>query len=123
MKDSNELLADHFERLKSLVPDLYIREHDRSPTPNTDAMYGLLKRTLGIVEAIYLKNANGFNDARMEEYAKVIQELKELGFEYSGHEELMDKAASKLLMKAKKPMKRAKGGTEFDQGKSDRKAI
>lgn len=123
MKSSNELLADHFDRLKTLVPELYLREPNENSTTTSDHMYRLLKRTLGIVEAIYLKNTEGFNPARLEEYAKVITELKSMGYAYEGPEELMENATNNLLLKAKKPMRKAKGGTKIEKDDQDRQAI
>ena len=69
----------------------------------------MLKHSLGVIEAVYLQNEENFSLSKSEEYAKIIEELKALGYDYQGQHELLGKAANFMIMKAKKPMEKATG--------------
>ncbi len=116
MTKKNEILTEHFEQLKALVPEIYQHQsqfHDDEATK----LYEILKRSLGIIEAVYLQNAESFKNVRIEEYGKLIRDLKSLGYEYSGNEELLEKAAGYLILQNKKPMEKAKGSKKSNQGR------
>lgn len=108
MNQKNPILSEHFERLKELIPEVYTRTYQPEETESS-RLYALLKKTLGIIEAVYLQDQAMFHQARVEEYGKIIEQLRAMGYEYNGNEELLEKAASQLIMGAKKPMKKAKG--------------
>lgn len=114
--NKNPILAEHFERLKELLPEVYTKPERLS---KADKLYKLLKNSLGVIEAVYLQNPEMFHSARVEAYADIIQEVKKLGYTYQANPEIMDKAASQLIIQAKKPMQKV--GREKDQG--SRKAI
>lgn len=121
MNQKNQVLSEHFERLKELIPEVYSREQPQEADPQTTRLYDLLKRSLGIIEAVYLQDREMFHTARVEEYGKIIQALKALGYEYHGNEELIAKAAGQLIRAEKKPMVKAKGTDTKDS--SDRRAM
>lgn len=121
MNDKNQILAEHFERLKELIPEVYSQKVMNSGGDENTQLFQLLKRSLGIVEAIYLQGGSPFNPATVEEYAKVIKEVKSMGYNYNGNEGLLEKATGQLIMKAKKPMEKAKGKKK--ESGSDRKAM
>ncbi|MBV6645402.1 MAG: hypothetical protein KI790_08125 [Cyclobacteriaceae bacterium] len=112
-KTASEILKEHFEQLQKAVPEAY------NPTEKVetqeDKLFTLIKRTLFIVEAVYFQSKDMFPPTRMEEYMSIISELKELGFDYHGNEELVEKAAAAAIMSAKLPMEKAKG----DKGKKE----
>lgn len=115
MSQKNPILSEHFERLKELVPEVYSQQIVKEEEPESTKLFGMLKKTLGIIEAVYLQNRDMFNQARVEEYGKIIEELKALGYEYRGNDELLDKAANQLIMAAKKPMEKAKGSKKGNE--------
>ena len=121
MNDKNQILAEHFERLKELIPEVYSHEMMNTGSDEKTKLFQLLKRSLGIVEAIYLQDGSPFNPATVEEYAQVVKEVKTMGYDYRGNEGLLEKATGQLIMKAKKPMEKAKGRKK-DTG-SNRKAM
>ncbi|WP_421895450.1 hypothetical protein [Marinoscillum sp.] len=121
MNDKNQILAEHFERLKELIPEVYSQEVMKTEDGDETKLFQLLKRSLGIVEAIYLQGGSPFNPATVEEYARVVKEVKSMGYDYSGNEGLLEKATGQLIMKAKKPMEKAKGKKK--ESGSDRKAM
>lgn len=116
MTKKNEILSDHFEQLKELVPEIY-QQNVYNAEDNGIKLYEILKRSLSIIEAIYLQNAEGFKNVRVEEYAKLIRDLKALGYDYHGNEELLQKAAGFLILQNKKPMKKANGSKKSDQNR------
>lgn len=122
MKMSNspsEILKSHFEKMKEVIPEVY---EEKSPDETREAkLFALMKRTLGIIDAVYFQNRDMFTLARVEEYGEILEELKKLGFDYHGNTELIEKAAAATIMNAKKPMEKAKGQIEKDQ--SSKKAM
>ncbi|WP_421878546.1 hypothetical protein [Marinoscillum sp.] len=119
MTKKNEILSQHFEQLKALVPEIY-QHQPESEDHRATKLYEILKRSLGIIEAVYLQNAEGFKNVRMEEYGKLIRDLKSLGYDYEGNAELLEKAAGYLILQNKKPMEKAKGSKKSNQ---ERKAM
>ena len=120
-KDKHPVLSEHFERLKELMPDVYAKHFKEERETKNQKLFRMLKHSLGVIEAVYLQNSDNFSLSKAEEYSKIIDELKSLGYAYSGHPELLNKAANFMIMRAKKPMEKAKGSTQKDQ--EDRKAI
>lgn len=104
-KDKNPALAEHFQRLKEILPEVY---QPRSLFPENDPMndrlVALLKQALIVIEAMYLQNQESFSTARVEAYVAIVSELNALGVKYSGHEGLMSKSTTSL---ARLPMERA----------------
>lgn len=120
MNKKNSILSDHFERLKELIPEVYSQPASFEEETDLEKMFTLMKRTLGIIEAVYLQDRDMFHDARVQEYGRIVDELGSLGFEYKGNPELLEKAANALIMAVKKPM--VKAGAK-KQGDRERKAI
>ena len=114
-------LNEHIEKLKELLPDIYAKHFKEERETRNQKLFRMLKHSLGVIEAVYLQNSEGFSLSKAEEYSKIIEELKDLGYSYSGHPDLMKKAVSFMLMKAKKPMKKAQG-SKSEEGNS-RKAM
>ena len=116
-KSPSDILKDHFEKMKEIVPEVY-----EDPDETREAkLFALMKRSLGIIDAVYFQNREMFTLARVEEYGQIIKELESLGFDYHGNAELIEKAASATIIQAKKPMEKAKGNK--DQGKESKKAM
>ena len=120
-KDKHPLLSEHFERLKELLPDVYAKHFREERETKNQKLFRMLKHSLGVIEAVYLQNSDNFSLSKAEEYSKIIEELKSLGYAYSGHPELLNKAANFMIMRAKKPMEKAKGNVMKEE--KDRKAI
>jgi len=120
-KDKHPVLSEHFERLKELLPDVYAKHFKEERETKNQKLFRMLKHSLGVIEAVYLQNSESFSLSKAEEYSKIIEELRSLGYAYSGHPELLNKAANFMIMKAKKPMEKA--GTSLSQKEKDRKAI
>lgn len=120
-KDKHPVLSEHFERLKELMPDVYAKHFREEKETKNQKLFRMLKHSLGVIEAVYLQNSDDFSLSKAEEYSKIIGELKELGYSYSGQPELMSLATQFMIMKAKKPMEKAKGGIQRE--KDDRKAM
>ncbi len=119
-KEKNPVLSEHFEKLKTLLPDVYAKHFREERETRNQKLFRMLKHSLGVIEAVYLQNSDNFSLSKAEEYAKIIDELKTLGYAYNGHPELLHKAANFMIMRAKKPMEKAKGSFQSDQ---DRKAM
>ncbi len=119
-KEKHPALSEHFERLKELLPDVYSKHFKEERETKNQKLFRMLKHSLGVIEAVYLQNSDSFSLSKAEEYSKIIDELQELGYAYSGHPELLNKAANFMIMKAKKPMEKAKGSSQQDQ---EREAI
>ncbi|MEM6735708.1 MAG: hypothetical protein AAGC64_06885 [Bacteroidota bacterium] len=118
MKDKHPALNEHFERLKELLPDVYSKHFKEEKETKNQKLFRMLKHSLGVIEAVYLQNSDNFSLSKVEEYSKIIAELQSLGYAYSGHPELLNKAANFMIMKAKKPMEKAKGvSQENDQNR------
>ena len=120
-KEKNPVLNEHFEKLKTLLPEVYAKHFREERETKNQKLFRMLKHSLGVIEAVYLQNSDTFSLSKAEEYAKIIQELKELGYSYSGHPELLNKAANFMIMRAKKPMEKAKG--RVPKKDQDRKAM
>ena len=120
-KDKHPVLSEHFERLKELLPDVYAKHFKEEKETKNQKLFRMLKHSLGVIEAVYLQNSDNFSLSKAEEYSKIIEELKTIGYSYHGHPELLNMAANYLLMKAKKPMEKAKGSTQKED--QDRKAM
>lgn len=120
-KDKHPVLNEHFERLKELLPDVYSKHFKEERETKNQKLFRMLKHSLGVIEAVYLQNSDNFSLSKAEEYSKIIEELKSLGYTYSGHPELLNKAANFMIMRAKKPMEKAKGSSQKDQ--DERKAM
>lgn len=119
--EKNPVLNEHFEKLKELLPDVYAKHFKEEKENKNQKLFRMLKHSLGVIEAVYLQNSENFSLSKAEEYAKIIDELKELGYSYNGHHELLGKAANFMIMKAKKPMEKAKGSLKLDD--QDRQAM
>ncbi|WP_370086791.1 hypothetical protein [Ekhidna sp.] len=120
-KDKHPVLSEHFDRLKELMPDVYAKHFREERETKNQKLFRMLKHSLGVIEAVYLQNSDNFSFSKAEEYSKIIEELKELGYSYSGQPELLGMAAKFMIMKAKKPMKKAKGSSRKED--QDRKAM
>lgn len=120
-QDKHPVLSEHFERLKELMPEVYAKHFREERETKNQKLFRMLKHSLGVIEAVYLQNNDNFSLSKAEEYSKIIEELKELGYSYSGQPELMNLAAKFMIMKAKKPMEKAKG--EVQKVKKGRKAM
>jgi len=122
-QDKHPVLSEHFERLKELMPDVYAKHFREERETKNQKLFRMLKHSLGVIEAVYLQNTDNFSLSKAEEYSKIIEELKELGYSYSGQPELMNLAAKFMIMKAKKPMEKAKGSNKKSGGDQDRQAM
>ncbi|NQZ78337.1 MAG: hypothetical protein HRT61_19850 [Ekhidna sp.] len=120
-KEKNPVLSEHFERLKELMPDVYAKHFREERETKNQKLFRMLKHSLGVIEAVYLQNSDNFSLSKAEEYGKIIEELRELGYDYAGQPELLGKAAKFMLMKAKKPMEKAKGAKREED--TSRRAI
>ena len=120
-KDKHPVLSEHFERLKELMPDVYSKHFREEKETKNQKLFRMLKHSLGVIEAVYLQNSDDFSLSKAEEYSKIIAELKELGYSYSGQPELMNLATQFMIMKAKKPMEKAKG--KVNRESDERKAM
>ena len=118
-KEKNPVLNDHFEKLKTLLPEVYAKHFKEERENKTQKLFRMLKGSLGVIEAVYLQNSDTFSMSKAEEYRKIIEELKTLGFSYEGHPELLRMAGDFMLMKAKKPMEKA----GIKHAEADRKAM
>ena len=118
----NPALKAHFERLKELVPEVYSKKND--DFSERERLYGLLKKSLSVIEAVYLQNQETFGKSSIAEYGKIVYELELMQYDYEGNDDLLSSAAAQILMQSKKPMKKAgkKGSQELGSGQ-DREAI
>jgi len=106
-KDKNPALAEHFEKLKAILPEVYKPRKITPAERMSDQLLMLLKNSLSVIEAVYLQNPENFSSARVEAYATIIAELNTMGISYMGNEELIGRTASQFVLQAKKPMERA----------------
>ena len=120
-KDKHPALSQHFERLKELLPDVYAKHFREERESRNQKLFRMLKHSLGVIEAVYLQNSDNFSLSKAEEYSKIIEELKQLGYSYTGQPELLSLAAQFIIMRAKKPMEKATGGVY--RTNEERKAI
>ncbi|MEP0985005.1 hypothetical protein [Ekhidna sp.] len=116
-KDKHPVLSEHFDRLKELMPDVYAKHFREERETKNQKLFRMLKHSLGVIEAVYLQNRDNFSISKAEEYSKIIEELKEIGYSYSGQQELLNLAANFMIMKAKKPMVKAKGKSQENEGR------
>lgn len=119
-KEKNPVLNDHFERLKELLPDVYAKQFKEERETKNQKLFRMLKHSLGVIEAVYIQNSDSFSASKAEEYGKIIEELKKLGYDYTANSSLLEKAASYTLLKAKMPMEKAGTSKKSDQ---ERKAM
>ena len=105
-EDKNPDMVQHFDELKTVLPELYI-SNEPLPESISDKLFGLLKNSLGVMEAVYLQSPESFSTARHEAYATIVQELKNSGLDYRGNEEILSGTTSQLIMQGKKPMEKA----------------
>ncbi len=120
-KDKNPALAEHFEQLRAILPDVY-KPRKVTPVERTnERLLMLLKNSLSVIEAVYLQNPENFSMARIEAYATIIAELNALGVTYRGNEELIGRAASMVVLQAKLPMERA--GRRMMNDNEEKKAM
>lgn len=117
---ASDLLKEHFDEMNRIIPEIY-KEHEPKQETREDKLFAIMKRSLGIIEAVYFQNRDHFTLARMEEYGKLVAELNELGFDYSANPEILDKATSAAIMSAKLPMEKA--GKKAAKEKKTRKAM
>jgi hypothetical protein len=120
-KDKHPVLSEHFEKLKELLPDVYAKHFREERESKNQKLFRMLKHSLGVIEAVYLQNSDNFSLSKAEEYSKIIEELKSLGYDYNGHHELLGKAANFMIMKSKKPMEKATG--DIIKESQERKAM
>jgi len=114
----NSVLKDHFEKLRELVPEVYSKKNNYT---EREHLYDLLKKSLSVIEAVYLQNQDSFGKSSIAEYGKIVYELELMQYDYEGNDDLLSTAAAQILMQSKKPMKKAgkKGshGHETGQGR------
>ncbi len=115
MKDKNDALKAHFEKLRELVPEIYSKKNDNYT--ERERLYGLLKKSLSVIEALYLQNQDSFGKSSIAEYGKIVYELELMQYDYEGNDDLLSTAAAQILMQSKKPMKKA--GKSGSKGLSD----
>lgn len=119
----NPKLLAHFEELKKSIPEVYTKNEGVGQNEElSEQLYIQLRHALGVIEAVYLQNPDGFTAARVEAYAQIVQKLNDLGFTYPPNQEIMDKAAARLIMRSKMPMERA-GKKPADTQDEDRQAM
>jgi hypothetical protein len=102
-KDKNPALAEHFEKLRSILPEVYFpKENDE-----TDKLFSLLKHSLTVIEAVYLQHPESFTVSRYYAYANILEELNKMGYNYKGNDALVERATADALKQARLPMERA----------------
>ena len=121
-KDKNPDLAEHFEKLKSILPEIYHPKKKVSKT-TSDRLLALLQSSLSVIEAVYLQNPDSFTSTRLDVYGHIVSELKDMGVDYHGNEEILSKAAGSMIMKTKKPMERAGQRGMSSDGESSKEAV
>lgn len=119
---TTEILRAHFEKLKETLPKVYESSVQEEETTE-ERLFDLLKRSLTVIEAVYFQNSDMFTVSRAEEYKAIIEELKDLGFDYKGNTELIGKATTAAILEAKLPMEKAKGKAKSKKSDSSRKAM
>ncbi len=117
--ESKSLLSNHFEHLRQLVPQVY---HGITETEKRDQLVSLLKKSLSIIEAVYLQDPAMFQSARILEYNTIVREMETMGISYQANPELIKRASDAILISAKKPMVKA-GNRTKPQESEDRKAV
>ena len=122
-QDKHPVLNEHFARLKELLPDVYAKHFKEERESRNQKLFRMLKHSLGVIEAVYLQNIDSFSLSKAEEYGKIIEELHSLGYSYSGHPDLLSKAANYMILKTKKPMEKAKGVAQQSEEDQNRKAM
>lgn len=117
-KDKNPALAEHFEKLKAILPEVYRPKENKE----SDKLLGLLKNSLTVIEAVYLQHPESFTATRFDAYSNIILELGRLGYTYKGNEDLIQRATNELLVQARLPMERA-GKKSYSADSIDKKAM
>ncbi len=120
MTEKNPALKAHFDKLRELVPEVYSKKNDQFA--EKERLYDLLKKSLGVIEAVYLQNEETFGKSSIAEYGKIIYALELMGYHYEGNDDLLSSAAAQILMQSKKPMKRA-GKSDNAHSEDNREAI
>ncbi|MCP4456792.1 MAG: hypothetical protein GY816_02000 [Cytophagales bacterium] len=115
-EDKSPSMVEHFDKLKAILPELY-QPKEEIPATAADRLFTLLKNSLGVIEAVYLQSPENFSTARLDAYSSIVLELKDLGLNYRGNEEILNKAANQLIMQAKKPMEKAGMTKKEDLGR------
>lgn len=105
--ESRKYLDDYFQELKRSIPSSDQRFVPKKPELS-DKLVDLIRKSLTIIEAVYLQNPEMFPLARVEEYHRLIEELNQLGFDYEAHSALIERAATGAILSARLPMKKAK---------------
>jgi hypothetical protein len=122
LDSTTDILRAHFEKLKETLPKVYESSiHEEETTEGK--LFDLLKRSLTVIEAVYFQNSDMFTVSRAEEYKNIIDELRTMGFDYSGNQDLLSKASAAAIIGAKLPMEKAKGKTKSEKSGSSRKAM
>lgn len=102
MKDTRNIQ----EKLQALLPDVYAK-HLQEEFEKSEELYQMFKRSLGIIEVIYLQNPSEISFTKAEVYASLIQRVQSLGFDYAGNADIIAKAGKHEVMQDKKPMQKA----------------
>lgn len=109
-------LKQHFEQLKLIVPQVY---SDITELEKREQVVTLLRRSLTMIEAVYLQEPALFQISRLTEYSNIVKAMEELGIHFRPNAELLKLASDKVLASAKKPM--VKAGKTQTNTEADRK--
>jgi hypothetical protein len=101
----NNVLAEHFAQLKALMPDVYTPVS--KPPSREEALFELLKASLGVMEAVYVQKPEEFTLTKAETYAGIIVGLAKLQIPYAANPAILQMAGTSSNL-SKKPMERAK---------------
>jgi hypothetical protein len=112
-------LSEDFEQIRDSLPDIY--KEAKKMEGMADDLFTQLRHALGVIEAVYLQNPEGFTPVKVEAYAAIIRKLDELGLDYVANQQIMERTASRLILDARLPMSRA--GMKNDENKEDRQAM
>lgn len=104
------------EKLQQLLPDVYAK-HLEVESQKSEELYQMLKRSLGVIEVMYMENSQQVSFTKAEIYAGLIRRMQSLGFDYEGNSELLEKASKHSVLKDKKPMQKA--GIKKQQASED----
>lgn len=106
-RQSKKYLDDYFAQLKASIPSSDQRFIPTQPQL-PDKLVDLIRKSLTVIEAVYLQNPEMFPLVRVEEYHHLIDELKLLGFDYQAHQALIDRAITGVILSARLPMEKVK---------------
>ena len=115
--DSKKFLDDYFQQLKDSIPSSDQRFVPKKPALS-DKLVDLIRKSLTVIEAVYLQNPEMFPLARVEEYHRLIDELHALGFDYNAHRSLIERAATGAILSARLPMKKARSNKRIEDSDS-----